>query len=493
MTSKADYLKKYLSNGDDEKKKKKKKKAESSFKPIGMRLIEDDAFLSVEAAKQKDIASDEEREELEVIKETVKKAKIIPGFKKTFAEVEEKVKQEIITPEQSPKRDNSPPRERRRRHDSDNSPPRQPRRRHDSDNSPPRQPRRRHDSDNSPPRQARRRHDSDNSPPRQARRRHDSDNSPVRNRKNSANSPARSRQRRDSDNSPPRRKSPTKRQRHDSDNSPPRRNHSSDHSPPRRRQRRDSDNSPPRKRNTDKDLSPPRRSRKAEADDSCSKKVKQEVDSDDDRKDFSKTLDGKMAGLQSAKALREESDKIRARDAKLFEELDVNVSGRHADTVYRTKQTKKRGRDSSADRERKEREAKKTEELKEKYKDWNKGVIQIQTRKEQLEEMARVAAEPLARSSDNADMNNHLKEVLYEADPMASMIKKKRRAMAIDRGDLVYPTYMGPWDPNRFNIPPGYRWDGVDRSNGFEGKLAKTANQKTANQSEYYKSIAEYE
>ncbi|CAB3402876.1 unnamed protein product [Caenorhabditis bovis] len=476
MTSKADYLKKYLSNGDDEKKKKKKKKAESSFKPIGMRLIEDDAFLSVEAAKQKDIASDEEREELEVIKETVKKAKIIPGFKKTFAEVEEKVKQEIITPEQSPKRengrkrhdsdnsptrpkrnrhdsDNSPPRERRRRHDSDNSPPRQPRRRHDSDNSPPRQPRRRHDSDNSPPRQARRRHDSDNSPPRQARRRHDSDNSPVRNRKNSGN----------------------------------------DHSPPRRRQRRDSDNSPPRKRNTDKDLSPPRRSRKAEADDSCSKKVKQEVDSDDDRKDFSKTLDGKMAGLQSAKALREESDKIRARDAKLFEELDVNVSGRHADTVYRTKQTKKRGRDSSADRERKEREAKKTEELKEKYKDWNKGVIQIQTRKEQLEEMARVAAEPLARSSDNADMNNHLKEVLYEADPMASMIKKKRRAMAIDRGDLVYPTYMGPWDPNRFNIPPGYRWDGVDRSNGFEGKLAKTANQKTANQSEYYKSIAEYE
>ncbi|CAB3402877.1 unnamed protein product [Caenorhabditis bovis] len=474
MTSKADYLKKYLSNGDDEKKKKKKKKAESSFKPIGMRLIEDDAFLSVEAAKQKDIASDEEREELEVIKETVKKAKIIPGFKKTFAEVEEKVKQEIITPEQSPKRENG-----RKRHDSDNSPTRPKRNRHDSDNSPPRERRRRHDSDNSPPRQPRRRHDSDNSPPRQPRRRHDSDNSP----------PRQARRRHDSDNSPPRQA----RRRHDSDNSPVRNRKNSDHSPPRRRQRRDSDNSPPRKRNTDKDLSPPRRSRKAEADDSCSKKVKQEVDSDDDRKDFSKTLDGKMAGLQSAKALREESDKIRARDAKLFEELDVNVSGRHADTVYRTKQTKKRGRDSSADRERKEREAKKTEELKEKYKDWNKGVIQIQTRKEQLEEMARVAAEPLARSSDNADMNNHLKEVLYEADPMASMIKKKRRAMAIDRGDLVYPTYMGPWDPNRFNIPPGYRWDGVDRSNGFEGKLAKTANQKTANQSEYYKSIAEYE
>ncbi|VDK80009.1 unnamed protein product, partial [Cylicostephanus goldi] len=92
-------------------------------------------------------------------------------------------------------------------------------------------------------------------------------------------------------------------------------------------------------------------------------------------KESQKTLDGKIAGLQSADALKKESEKIREQESKMFEEMDATISGRFAETTVREKQVRKK-REKPEDKERKEREAKKQAELQEKYDLWNKGVAQ---------------------------------------------------------------------------------------------------------------------
>lgn len=69
---------------------------------------------------------------------------------------------------------------------------------------------------------------------------------------------------------------------------------------------------------------------------------------------------------------------------------------------------------------------------------------------------------------------------------MFKYIKKKKHKQSGPR--VVYPSYQGPAPPpNRFGIPPGYRWDGVDRSNGFESKLLSRENAQMATAEERYK------
>jgi len=318
--------------------------------------------------------------------------------------------------------------------------------------------------------------------------------SPLRGNEDSDNSPPRGRRRHDSDSdeSPPRR-------RHDSDGSSSspetRRRHDSDASPPRKRKDSDSDASPPRKRvkdEPDSDASPPRRTRKdSDSDLSPARRGGAGAGSDSDLspprvgegmgKNVKKTLDGKKAGLQNARDLKEELKMLKDKERRKMEALSDEVSGRNAETKIRGRLAEKEAK-LKAEKEKKEV----PEEIKEKFQTWNRGVAQVKAAGEKMESDLHEMSKPLTRGVDDEDRENHLKDVEHADDPMLQYMRKKRSK--IEGKVKRMPQYQGPSPaPNRFNIRPGYRWDGVDRSNGFEQKLLTQGVNKMAKEEEAYK------
>jgi len=485
--SKEEYLKRYLSGGDTDskqgiKKKKKKKIKDKLVSKILPRvsIIDNDIDIPTVQEEAPITLSDDnyaENEDLPVIASVqddrdvtvrVKEEFDKSGKWKTFTDgvniARKNLINEVIKIEQSDIKDEPmsedelseflKPKKKKKHKSSDRvvkSEPLSPdgvdrskngsRQRHDSsDESPPRR-RLNSDSDNSPPR---RRHDSDDeSPPRQ-RQRHDSDNSPPRReagrrRKDSADSPRRKKIKEevkdDSDISPPRRRCS------DSDNSPPRRRHSN------------SDQSPPRRRGSDSDISPPR---------------------------MKKTLDGKKAGLQNATDLKDELALIRERERRKIDNLSDKISGKNAETRVR-------GRLAEAEAKKAEEKKRKEvpDDVKKKYDTWNKGVIQVKEASKRLEDNLYEMSKPLARGEDDEDRDALLKERDREDDPMAEYMRKKKSKLEGRKKRL--PQYNGPQPPpNRFGILPGYRWDGVDRSNGFEKRLVTQKGNRKAQEEEAY-------
>ncbi|KAF7266519.1 uncharacterized protein LOC143204138 [Rhynchophorus ferrugineus] len=348
------------------------------------------------------------------------------------------------------------------------------------------------DVDSSPPRKRksvdlspkRLRKDHDNLPPRRPKLKDNSpsrlnglnsDNSPVRRRSPDSSPP---RRRKSLDSSPPRRKrtpdsSPTRRRKMP-DSSPPRRK-TSDISPPRRR--KTSDSSPPRRRKAP-DSSPPRR-RKSPATSPKRKKSRWGKNDEPDEK-MKKTLDGKKAGLQNASDLVKETQELKRKEDELFKNMDAEISGANAATVVRTKT-------NNIDPEEEERKRKKEAETKEKYDKWGKGMKQVDDANDKLNNDLYEMSKPLARYADDNDLEQYLKQQERDGDPMLQYIRQKKRQKAIDAGIPMKQQYEGDSAPNRFGIRPGCRWDGVDRSSGYEKKWFEVQNSRTASIEETYK------
>ncbi|XP_037543333.1 BUD13 homolog [Nematolebias whitei] len=459
--SKAEYLKRYLSADEDLSKSKGKiKKKRRKVPERGLKIVDDDIDWRQMVKEPTEVVEEDEEEEAPVIAEFIderpEEVKQMEVFRagnkwKVIGADEDEEERELADlvasstyPHNSPKESSKGRKQespvRKTRHDS-------------PDMSPPRKSR--HDSpDLSPSREFSRK-------PEKVQRKV---SSPTGRKPSSSLHSKRS----------PEAKRTTKRHDSDSDQSPPRKKtvmreaSDSDQSPPRRsskiRQDSDSDQSPPRRRprsgkDSDGDLSPPRRPGSSQA---------------------PRMLSGGKAGLVSIDVLRKEQEENRRRDKN---NQPLEDESRNAQTVFRDKSGKRRDLDS--EREEQKRKAGEKAAKDEKYAQWGRGLAQGEMRQQKLEDAMHEAQKPLARRYDDEDLDRMLREQEREGDPMAAMLRRKKDK---NKKTQEKPRYNGPLPPpNRFNILPGYRWDGVDRSNGFEQKRYSRIADKKAVQEAAYK------
>ncbi|CRL01393.1 CLUMA_CG014515, isoform A [Clunio marinus] len=464
--SQKDYLKKYLSS-DDKLRKKKKKSKDKSHK-LGsskVKIIDDDDF----GFNQDDNQIDES--ELFALNEEA--PQIVGIIDERAPEV--LMKQEYQDSGKWKKIGNSNAKSSKESSKSNKK------QKHSEDESSPNQPKKE---------KVKRKYSSDESPPRRT-----NDEKSGRNRRNSSNeSPPRKLNRRSqsSDNSPPRRSDKSSRKRKkSSDVSPPRkRRTSSDNSPPRRiktemkKERRDSTDNSPLRRQRNRSVSPFRQSRSRWSHD-VKKEPKSPTNSPPRSSRMTKTLDGKVSGLQDAKTLKRENDAFKERQEKLFREMKPEMSGRNADIVIRDRRGRNKELELDIESERKKSEAEAVR--KKAYDRWGKGLKQIEDQEKRLQEFMHEASKPLARSADDQDLQDHLRDQERLDDPMLEYMRRKKQDKNKKKGVEEKPKYQGQFLDNRFNIRPGYRWDGVDRSNGYEKKYFNMVNSKKSMEEEAYR------
>lgn len=102
--------------------------------------------------------------------------------------------------------------------------------------------------------------------------------------------------------------------------------------------------------------------------------------------------------------------------------------------------------------------------------EWRVGAAQKAAAAAAAAEVAAAGAAPFARYAGDAALEAQLRARARDGDPMAAAMGGGGGGGGVSATGK--PAYAGPpAPPNRYNLAPGYRWDGVVRGTGFEARL----------------------
>lgn len=217
----------------------------------------------------------------------------------------------------------------------------------------------------------------------------------------------------------------------------------------------------------------------------------EEMTRGDDEPSVVKMSDGTHAGLQSGAEVAAQMERAARAERERWEkeERSAKRGGKEEETVYRDATGRRIDismRRADARREEEERARKERREKEEMGGERQKA--EKEKRREALEE-ARFM--PVARGVEDEEMNRELKQRRRWDDPALQFLEEKEDVGSgggggggvVEGGGAKSGknVYKGAAPPNRYGIRPGYRWDGVDRSNGWEGEKYKAENRRRRN------------
>lgn len=176
---------------------------------------------------------------------------------------------------------------------------------------------------------------------------------------------------------------------------------------------------------------------------------------------------GAMAGLQTAEQVTAALKRKEKAEKKAMKAAGLDSGGLAQQTIYRDasgRMINVKEKKAEFEEKAKEEERKQKEEV-----EASRGDVQRREKEDRRQELQEAKVMTVARHANDAKMNDELKERERWNDPMAQLLGTKKSSKG-GKSKSSAKTYQGAFEPNRYGIRPGWRWDGVDRSNGFERK-----------------------